>query len=100
MMKTLLKEVKLMSKLKALTLTILFAVQAVAFYMSHNMPFMVIAIIGTMLFLVVWTTKRTRDHKIEHQARLEREQAAHVSQPVAQTSKSNRLFVPPPLKEK
>ncbi len=89
-----------MSKLKALTLTILFAVQTVVFYQSHNTLFMVIAMIGTLLFLIVWIMKRNRDHAIAKQVRREREQAAQIPQPVTQTSKgSHHLFVPPPLKE-
>lgn len=89
-----------MSKLKALTLSILFAVQAVVFYMSQNTPFMIVAIGAALLFLTIWKMKFDRDRKIADQARLERKQAAHMSQPVAQASKSNRLYVPPQLKEK
>ena len=90
-----------MSKLKALTLTILFAIQTVVFYQSHNMPFMVIAMIGTVLFFLVWIMKRNRDRTIVKQVRREREQAIQVPQPVTQTSKgSHSLFVPPPLKER
>ena len=90
-----------MSKLKALTLTILFAVQAVTFYLTHNTPFMVIAIVGTLLFLSVWTAKHHRDRNIEKQARLERTKTAQASQclPPMTTKGSHRLFVPPSLED-
>lgn len=90
-----------MSKLKALTLSILCAVLAVDFYMGHNTPFLIIAAAASLVFFAIWNSKRHRDNRIAAQAARERKQAARISQPVAQTSKdSHRLSVPPPLKEK
>lgn len=90
-----------MTKGKALLLGILSAALAVSFYASQNTPFMVASIVTALLFLSIWKTKFDRDCEIADQARLKREQATHISQPLAQTSKdSRRLSVPPPLKEK
>ena len=89
-----------MTKGKALLLSILFGCMAVTFYLSQNTPFMIAAIVAALLFLTIWKVKFDRDRTLANQARREREQAAQISQPAPQASKSNRLFVPPPLKEK
>jgi hypothetical protein len=91
------KEVKLMSKLKALTLSILCAVTTVEFYLQQNFTFMWILLALTLLFLSLWAYKFQRDHRIVTQAR-HQDEVAPISQPAPQASEgSHRLFVPPPL---
>lgn len=91
-----------MSKLKALTLSILCTALAISFYTGQNTPFTWIAGIAALLFLSIWITKRQRDHHILKKARQERQATAQIPEaPVAARHKDNRrLFVPPPLKEK
>lgn len=91
-----------MSKLKALTLTILCAALTVSFYTSQNTPFTWVAGIAAFLFFCVWIAKRNRDQSIIKKARQERQATAQIPEAtVAATRRDNRrLFVPPPLKEK
>lgn len=89
-----------MSKIKALVLSILFAALAVTFYMSHNTPFLYMAIVATVLFFIIWNTKRNRDYKIVRQARLEHQQTTQVTHPQDKTNNgSRRLLVPPSLED-
>lgn len=91
-----------MSKLKALTLSILCAALAISFYTSQNTLFTWIAGIAALLFFCIWTAKRNRDHSIIKKVRQERQATAHIAEatPPATSMGNQRLFVPPPLKEK
>lgn len=90
-----------MSKLKALTLSILCAALAISFYTSQNMTFTWIAGIAAFLFLSIWLTKRQRDHHIIKKARQERQATAQIPEaPVATTRQDNRRLFVPPMKDK
>jgi hypothetical protein len=88
-----------MSKLKALTLTIICAIAAVALFTQQDYTQMWAFLAGTVLFGSIWAYKDWRDFNIVSQARQEKVETPKVSA-IPMTSKgSHRLFVPPPIND-
>ncbi len=88
-----------MSKWKALLLTIVCTVTAVALLTQQDYLQMLAFLAGTVLFGSICLYKFQRDFNIISQARQEKVETPNVSA-IPMTSKgSHRLFVPPPIND-
>ena len=92
-----------MPQWKALTLSIMFAIAAIAALLASQFAIAGVCAALATAFLLLWSYRRQRDNTIVAKAHKQRQHSLQTSQktsPPTSTGSNGYLFVPPPLQNK